>query len=114
MARYSNINIIREVKSQGENQTSTPIGKRIYPIVKYPEIPRDFNDLYVYTTAGDRYDTLANQYYQDPSLWWIISIANGTLKQNSLTPPIGTQIRIPSNPSPIISSFNQLNENLGL
>jgi len=105
MKRYNEIKIIK----------SPPVvGKRIYSTVRYPEIPRNSNDLYVYTTSGDRYDTLASQYYQDSSLWWIISIANNTLNQNSLTPPVGTQIRIPSNPSPIISSFNILNENASL
>ena len=74
MARYSNIPVIK-----------SPDGKRMYQTVRYPEIPRSSDDVYVYTTIGDRYDTLALQYYQDSSLWWVISNANGTLTQNSLT-----------------------------
>lgn len=99
MRRYNNIPIIKSSD-----------GKRIYKNVRYPEIPRSFDDIYVYTTIGDRFDILAQQYYDDSSLWWIISIANGELYQNSLTPAIGSQIRIPSNPTPIIAEFKEINE----
>ncbi len=90
--------------------TKSPSGKQIYKTTRYPEIPRSANDIYVYTTVGDRFDTLARQYYGDSSLWWIISISNGTLTQNSLTPPVGSQIRIPSNPNPIIAEFEIINK----
>ncbi len=62
--------------------------KRIYTTTRYPEVPRSYDDIYVYTTVGDRYDTLASQYYGNPSLWWVISSANGTINQDSLIPPI--------------------------
>jgi len=90
--------------------TKSPDGEQIYKTVRYPEIPRSFSDIYVYTTIGDRFDTLAQQYYNDSSLWWIISNANGTLNQSSLTPPVGTQLRIPSNPTPTIAAYNKLNQ----
>jgi|TARA_Y100000296_G_C4931446_1_gene136824 hypothetical protein len=99
MARYTNI-----------PTTHSPKGKRIYKTVRYPEIPRSFSDIYVYTTIGDRYDTLASQYYNNSSLWWIIANANGTMNQNSLTPPIGSQIRIPSNPTPSLVEYEKINE----
>lgn len=91
-------------------ETRSPEGKIMYRTVRYPKIPRSFNDTYVYTTVGDRFDTLAQQYYGDSSLWWIISISNGTLMQNSLTPPVGSQIRIPPNYSEIISKYEALNK----
>jgi hypothetical protein len=92
--------------------------KPIYRTTKYPEIPLSDNDIYVYTTQGDRFDVLANQYYNDQSLWWIISIANtavaGTslpsdLSQDSLVIPEGIQIRIPANYAEVLSSFRILN-----
>lgn len=76
---------------------------------KYPIIPLSLNDIWVITTAEDRYDRLAQQYYNDYTLWWVISIANDNLPQNSLYPPGGTQIRIPTNVSEIISNYNKLN-----
>ena len=93
--------------------------KKAYVTVYYPEVPLDFNDIYVSTIKGDRFDLLANQYYNDSSLWWIISIANtataGTsspsdLPQNSLLIPEGLQIRIPANPQSIISAFKLINQ----
>ena len=81
----------------------------MYTTVRYPDVPRSFEDTYVYTTVGDRFDTLAQQYYGDSSLWWIISISNDNLDQNSLTPPVGSQIRIPPNPNPIIAEYEAIN-----
>ena len=76
---------------------------------KYPVIPLSVNDIWVITTSEDRYDRLAQQYYNDYTLWWVISIANDNLPQNSLYPPEGTQIRIPTNVSEILSNYNKLN-----
>lgn len=84
----------------------TSSGTRYYKDVKYPQIPLSVTDIYVISTDGDRFDLLAAQYYSDSSLWWVISIANDQLPQNSLYIPKGSQIRIPINPSDIVSSFN--------
>jgi len=92
--------------------------KPVYQTTKYPEIPLSDQDIYVYTVQGDRFDALAQQYYGDQSLWWIISIANtavaGTslpadFSQNSLVIPEGNQIRIPANYIEVINSFRILN-----
>ena len=99
MNRYQNIPIL-----------SNEQGKKYYKNIKYPVIPLDVSDIYVITDAGDRFDILAKQYYNDSSLWWIISIANPELPQNSYYPPLGYQLRIPQNISSIISQYNQLNQ----
>jgi len=100
MNRYQNTNIF-----------STPKGKRYYGTTKYPTIPLSIDDIYVYTTQGDRFDTLANLYYKDSSLWWIISIANTDVtNQSSLNIPIGTQIRIPNNYAEVIREFESINQ----
>jgi hypothetical protein len=83
--------------------------KRYYGTTKYPEIPLDFNDIYVYSTIGDRFDKLALQYYSDSTLWWVISIANTNLTQGSYYIPEGSQIRIPANISKIMAQYNALN-----
>lgn len=97
MARYENIPKTKYNK------------KRAYQTSRYPEIPFSENDIYVIVTDGDRFDSLAQQYYGDSSLWWVISIANRTLKQNSIFPPPGTQIRIPFEPNEVINTYNQIN-----
>jgi hypothetical protein len=92
--------------------------KPCYQTTRYPEIPLNENDVYVYSSQGDRFDILANQYYGDQSLWWIISIANtavaGTslpsdLKQDSLIIPEGIQIRIPANFPEVLNNFKTIN-----
>ena len=85
-------------------------GKLVYVTSRYPEVPLSYNDIYVYTVQGDRFDTLAVQYYQDSSLWWIISIANtDKLNQSTLVIPEGLQIRIPSNYGEVIRNFALIN-----
>lgn len=91
---------IPEVKSQQN------ITYKVNPI--YPEIPLSSQDYYVITTAGDRYDILALQFYGDPSLWWIIAAANNS-QQASLVVDPGVQIRIPSNKEQAIQLYNRVN-----
>ena len=98
MNRYQNIRIIKT-----DNKPN-------YQTTRYPEVPLSDGDIYVYTTQGDRFDILANQYYGDQSLWWIISIANtDKVNQSTLVIPEGLQIRIPANYSIIIQDFNVIN-----
>ena len=78
MNRYQDIPVIK---------SST--GKQIYATSRYPEIPLSENDIYVYTTQGDRYDVLALNYYGDYSLWWIIASANPNIDLMTLVIPEG-------------------------
>ena len=106
MNRYQNIQIIRN-----ENEFVGTIGDQYYRTVYYPEIEPQETDIYIETEFGDRLDLLANRFYGDVSLYWIISISNpNVLDFGSLYPPAGAQLRIPVNVSGIISSYNQLNE----
>jgi len=96
--RYNNISITKSLDD-----------KRMYHTVRYPEIPLNENDIYVLATSTDRYDKLALNYYNNSSLWWIISIANNNLTQDSLYLPLGSYIRIPSNYLEIQSKFSIIN-----
>lgn len=81
-----------------------------YETTKYPEIPFSTTDIYVITTEGDRLDLLSQQFYGNTTYYWIISAANPNLiNQGSLFLSPGTEIRIPVNLSPILSSFVSLN-----
>ena len=84
-------------------------GNLVYQTSRYPEVQLSVNDIYVYTTQGDRFDILAQQYYKDSSLWWVISIANNDLNQSTLKIPEGIQIRIPANYSNVVRNFNAIN-----
>ena len=96
MKRYSNTGIKRD-KS----------GVRVYNTTFYPSIPIDDSDQFIYTKFGDRVDALANEYYGDVTLWWIISKANGIKGQAGLKP--GQLLRIPGQVEEILSNFRDLN-----
>lgn len=76
--------------------------------VIYPEIPLSEEDYYVISTGGDRYDTLAQQFYSDNTLWWIIASANNS-ERGSLAVQPGVQLRIPANKDRILQLYNQVN-----
>lgn len=100
MSRYSSTRI-----------EQLPNEPRRYLVTKYPEISLGSQDYYLYTTQGDRYDTLALTYYGDSQLWWVVAIANSFLEQDSLIPPRGIQLRVPhpSRISNILASYEELN-----
>ena len=103
MSRYIRNKVLAKLNPNGTRGTG------YYKGVKYPEIPLSPDDIYVYAQEGDRFDSIANEYYNDSSLWWIISTANSSLPQDSYYLPLGSQIRIPFNVSAIQSSFYKLN-----
>tara|TARA_Y100000385_G_C12644179_1_gene446734 strand:- start:106 stop:426 length:321 start_codon:yes stop_codon:yes gene_type:complete len=86
-------------------------GTTYKPVAQYPIVPQQESDIYAITEWGDRFDSLAYQFYGDTTLWWIISISNPNIIDfNSIFLPIGSQIRIPQNISPIIDKYNALNK----
>tara|TARA_B100001778_G_scaffold333113_1_gene340922 strand:+ start:990 stop:1277 length:288 start_codon:yes stop_codon:yes gene_type:complete len=95
MARYDN------------NETKKLLdGRVVYRSKIYPEIPLRDDDKYVVTQTGDRLDTLANQYYNDSTLWWIIASANN-LHTASIGLEDGTVLRVPQNYIEIQKNFNK-------
>jgi len=105
MERYSRIDKIRNI-----NENVRTLGLRYYKPNYYPEIPFDASDLYVVTEFGDRFEALADQFYSDTTLYWIIATANpNKVSLGSLFIDEGSQIRIPLNINAIIDSYNELN-----
>jgi hypothetical protein len=88
----------------------TEDGKPYYKGKFYPNIPVSETDLYIITTSGDRLDSLANSYYRDSTLWWVIAAANNNITQGLLFPVPGTQLRIPLNIGAILAEFNDFNQ----
>ena len=99
MTRYDNKIILK-----------TPNGKPYYKGKVYPTIPLSESDIYVVTTIGDRLDYMAYSYYRDSELYWIISVANNNVTKGSLFPIPGTQMRIPTDLSSVLTLFNQSNQ----
>jgi nucleoid-associated protein YgaU len=98
MERYSNATILK-------TQQDRPYFKSKF----YPNIPLSENDVYVITTVGDRLDSLANSYYNDYTLWWVIAMANNNATKGALYPTPGTQLRIPTDINTVLDLFNQFN-----
>ena len=97
--RYANI---QEIRNED--------GIRYRTNTIYPDIPLSEEDTYVITTGGDRYDTLATQFYGDSNLWWVIASANNSKMDGLICRP-GVQLRIPANSGEVLRLFRSLNEN---
>lgn len=83
-------------------------GKRVYGITHYPTIRPSDNDTFVISSDGDYLDALAHKYYGDPTLWWVIALANN-IGKGRLSVPAGLQLRLPADINIIITEFNSLN-----
>jgi hypothetical protein len=96
MSRYNLTNQIKD--ANGVRKSASWI---------FPVPPASINDTYITTTTPDRLDKLANDFYGDSQLWWIIASANG-LGKGTLIVPANTTIRIPEN-SGIDDFIQQIN-----
>ena len=85
-------------------------GKTAYLPTIYPSVTLSNEDYYIIAREQDRMDLLANDFYGDPTLWWVIAMAND-LDRDSMFPPLGFQLRIPNNANDAITEFDQLNNN---
>lgn len=86
-------------------QTDTE--KRRIATTILPVLPIDINDIYIQTTSPERLDILAQQFYGDVNLWWVIATANG-LGKGSIVVPANIKLRIPgaNNLNELINSKN--------
>tara|TARA_Y100000310_G_scaffold84904_2_gene81762 strand:- start:4089 stop:4385 length:297 start_codon:yes stop_codon:yes gene_type:complete len=82
-------------------------GKRVFRPTMYPKIPMKDSDIFIYPKFGDRLDTLAQKYYQDVSLWWIIAKANN-LDQAHIGLETDKQLRIPMDITPAINRLKNM------
>lgn len=70
-------------------------GKRKAETTILPVVPISGDDIYIQVTSPERLDLLADKFYNDVSLWWVIATANA-LGKGSLYVPENTRLRIPS------------------
>lgn len=84
-------------------------GKQVYKSTVYPTVKPAASDLLIIASETDHLDTLAQKYYGDPTLWWIIASVNNVGKGRLSVEP-GTQLRIPLDILPIINQLKSLNQ----
>ena len=83
---------------------------RVYSYTMYPKIPIKNSDIFITPKYGVRLENLANKYYQDTSLWWIIAQANGIKGFTALTTEnFKGQLRIPTEIQSILDEFSLMN-----
>ena len=83
---------------------------RVYSYTMYPRIPLKNSDIFITPSYGTRLELLANEYYKDPTLWWIIAQANGIKGFTSLYPNnFKGQLRIPTEIQDILTEYNSIN-----
>ena len=99
-------------RHQKLTKSKDPISKKeYYKQINYPNIPNTIRDMYIRTKIGDRLDILANKYYNDSQLWWVISIANPDIvRRDSIILNPGIEIRVPADLESILDNFESLNE----
>ena len=83
-------------------------GKRYYKPTIVPNIPIKDSDIFVFPIFGDRFDTMAQRYYGDSNLWWIIAKAN-ELSSGQLAPTTEERLRIPTVIDDILEAVNLSN-----
>ena len=100
MGRYDNTRVKRKES-----------GDRVYSYTLYPKVPIKNSDVFITPTYGTRLDLLAQEYYGDVSLLWIIAQANGVKGFTALYPENyeGT-LRIPTEIQDILNEFESINE----
>lgn len=97
MSRYNTTSEIRDNKDIRRRGTTV-----------FPVMPLTVDDIYIVTSGIERLDKLAQTFYGDASLWWIIASANG-LGKGTLIVQENTNLRIPSklNAQDIIIELNR-------
>ena len=83
-------------------------GTRYYKPTVVPNVPIKDSDIFVYPIYGDRFDTIAQRYYNDSTLWWIIAKAN-ELSRGEISPDPLKKIRIPTEIDDILESVQKSN-----
>lgn len=84
MSRYKDTKVIQNLRTN----------KRKYSTTIYETVPHLDTDQFFISQAGDRCDSLAQQFYGDSQLWWFIAHVN---KLSTMNIPAGTSLRIPIN-----------------
>ncbi len=79
-------------------------GKRVLTTVIPRTIEKRDDDIYIITQETDRLDLLAQQFYGESKLWWIIAQANNLNSVNIGIEP-GIQLRIPKDKFLIINNL---------
>lgn len=83
-------------------------GKQYLNRIEYPTIPIKDTDVFIRGVFGQSFMNLANEYYGDKDLWWVIARANNQSDSIYMIP--GKEYHIPQRVNDILQEFNLLNK----
>ncbi len=83
-------------------------GNRVLRTTEYPKVERQETDVVYYTRDEDSYMSLANRFYEDQSLWWVIARANSPFK-GKFKFESGTKLIIPMDLSTFFAEHDIIN-----
>jgi hypothetical protein len=83
-------------------------GKRYYLPTMVPAIPLRDSDVFMRPVVGERFDSLAQKFYGDSTLWWVIAKANN-LSDGTMVLDSNKKVRIPTNIQEILNSVEKSN-----
>ena len=83
------------------------VAKRTQIVEKKKKTIKD-SDIFVYPVYGDRFDTMAQRYYENSNLWWIIAKAN-EISDGRIAPDPLVKLRIPTEIEDILQSISEAN-----
>jgi len=81
---------------------------RYYRPTIVPNIPIKDSDIFAYPIYGERFDNMAQRYYGDSNLWWIIAKAN-ELSSGDIAPKSDVKLRIPTVIEDILEAVHDSN-----
>jgi hypothetical protein len=93
MGRYNNINV--------KNKADKGL---VYHSNLMPYFKESDSDILIVTEEDDRLDLLANLFFKDASLWWVIAVYNNLTEIDLKIEP-GIQLRIPNNHRTVTQYF---------
>jgi hypothetical protein len=97
------------IKNETVHKDNPHEGKLGYDTTILPKIGRKPGDQVIIATSIDRLDLLAKRFYNDVTLWWIISLANNLSGDSFFIEP-GTQLFIPKDIANIVSNLKTKND----
>tara|TARA_B100000900_G_C20466576_1_gene669550 strand:+ start:65 stop:367 length:303 start_codon:yes stop_codon:yes gene_type:complete len=84
--------------------------KKVLTTTLYPDIESKDSDVIYYAKFDDSLMTLANKFYGDQTLWWIIARANNFQGRTKFT--VGQKLVIPMDIGDVVKQLNKLNTNV--
>jgi nucleoid-associated protein YgaU len=92
MARYDNLNIQQKTKGI------------VFHSNLMPYFEASDSDILIITQEDDRLDILANLFYKDATMWWVIALYNNLTNIDLKLEP-GLQLRIPIDPTQVTNKI---------